>query len=102
MIAHFPHHPVTEGVPLKRTRSTVLATSTVLALSLAACGGGGGSEEDAGGSFTPRGDVTMIVPFGAGGGSDRAGRATATMIEAADKDASVNVENREGGSGAVG
>ena len=44
----------------------------------------------------------MIVPFGAGGGSDLSGRATATMIEAANGDVSVNVENREGGSGAVG
>ena len=102
MSAHIRLHPSNKGVPLKRTRSTVLATTTVLALSLAACGGGGGNSDDASGSFKPRGDVTMIVPFGAGGGSDRAGRATATMIEAADKDASVNVENREGGSGAVG
>jgi putative tricarboxylic transport membrane protein len=86
---------------LKRTRSAVLATTSVLALSLAACGGGA-SGDSGSGDFTPRGDVTMIVPFGAGGGSDRAGRATATMIEAAAKDASVNVENREGGSGAVG
>ncbi|WP_448621799.1 tripartite tricarboxylate transporter substrate binding protein [Geodermatophilus sp. URMC 65] len=88
---------------MKRTRSAVLATTSVLALSLAACGGaesGGGSA--AGGGFTPRGDVTMIVPFGAGGGSDLAGRATATMIEAANEDVNVNVENREGGSGAVG
>jgi putative tricarboxylic transport membrane protein len=44
----------------------------------------------------------MLVPFGAGGGSDLAGRATATMIEAADEDVTVSVENREGGSGAVG
>jgi putative tricarboxylic transport membrane protein len=91
---------------LKRTRSTVLATTTAsaLALTLAACGGAsGGSEGDGGGDFKPRGgDVTMVVPFGAGGGSDLAGRATGTMIEAADKDLTVSVENREGGSGAVG
>ena len=62
---------------MKRTRSAVLATTSVLALSLAACGGGesGGGSAD-GGEFTPRGDVTMIVPFGAGGGSDLAGHAT--------------------------
>jgi putative tricarboxylic transport membrane protein len=88
---------------VKRTRSVVLASTSVLALSLTACGeesGGGGSAD--GGGFEPRGDVTMIVPFGAGGGSDLAGRATATMIEAADEDLTVSVENREGGSGAVG
>jgi putative tricarboxylic transport membrane protein len=89
---------------VKRTRSAVLATTSVLALSLAACGGAesGGGSAAGGGEFTPRGDVTMIVPFGAGGGSDLAGRATATMIEAANADVNVNVENREGGSGAVG
>jgi putative tricarboxylic transport membrane protein len=92
---------------MKRTRSTVLATTSVLALSLAACGGGdsgGGGGDDAGsGDFRPRGgDVTMLVPFGAGGGSDLAGRATGTMIESADEELTVSVENREGGSGAVG
>ena len=103
MSAHIRLHPSTEGVPLKRTRSTVLATTSVLALSLAACGGGGDSGGGGGaGEFTPRGDVTMLVPFGAGGGSDLAGRATATMIEAAQEALTVSVENREGGSGAVG
>jgi putative tricarboxylic transport membrane protein len=105
MSAHIRLHPSTEGVPLKRTRSTVLATTTAsaLALTLAACGGAAGGDESGGGDFQPRGgDVTMVVPFGAGGGSDLAGRATATMIEAADEDLTVSVENREGGSGAVG
>ena len=94
-----------KGVHVKHTRSAVLATTSVLALALAACGGGesgGSGGGGGGGEFTPRGDVTMIVPFGAGGGSDLAGRATATMIEAANGDVNVNVENREGGSGAVG
>jgi putative tricarboxylic transport membrane protein len=108
MSAHIRLHPSTEGVPLKRTRSTVLATTTAsaLALTLAACGGGGGGTGgggDGGGDFRPRGgNVTMLVPFGAGGGSDLAGRATGTMIEAADDELTVSVENREGGSGAVG
>jgi putative tricarboxylic transport membrane protein len=89
---------------VKRTRSAVLASTSVLALSLAACGGGesGGSGGGGGGGFEPSGDVTMIVPFGAGGGSDLAGRATGTMIESANDDLTVSVENREGGSGAVG
>jgi putative tricarboxylic transport membrane protein len=100
---HIRHTPTSKGVPVNRKRSAVLATTSVLALALAACGGeAGGSSGGGGGGFEPRGDVTMIVPFGAGGGSDLAGRATATMIEAANGDVSVNVENREGGSGAVG
>jgi putative tricarboxylic transport membrane protein len=63
------HDPTNKGVHVKHTRSAVLATTSLLAMSLAACGGGGesGGSSDAGG-FTPRGDVTMIVPFGAGGG----------------------------------
>jgi putative tricarboxylic transport membrane protein len=85
---------------VKRT-SAVLATASALALTLTACSeGGGGSGGD--GGFQPRSDVTMLVPFGAGGGSDLAGRATGQMIETADGDLTVNVENREGGSGAVG
>jgi putative tricarboxylic transport membrane protein len=79
-----------------------LAGASVLALSLAACGGGTSGDDSADGGFQPRGGVTMVVPFGAGGGSDLAGRATASMIEAADSDVTVTVENREGGSGAVG
>jgi putative tricarboxylic transport membrane protein len=43
----------------------------------------------------------MIVPFGAGGGSDIAGRAIARGIEEA-TGATVTVENRTGGGGAVG
>ncbi|MGY1604409.1 tripartite tricarboxylate transporter substrate binding protein [Geodermatophilus sp. SYSU D00815] len=85
---------------MKRTPA-VLATASALALALTACSdSGGGSGGD--GGFQPRGDVTMLVPFGAGGGSDLAGRATAAMIEAAEEDLTVTVENREGGSGAVG
>lgn len=90
---------------MKRTRPTVLAaaSASALTLTLAACGGdGGGSGGGDSGGFQPRGEVTMLVPFGAGGGSDLAGRATATMIEAAEEDLTVTVENREGGSGAVG
>jgi putative tricarboxylic transport membrane protein len=87
---------------VKRTRPTVVAAASLLALSLAACGGGTSGDDSAGGGFQPRGGVTMVVPFGAGGGSDLAGRATASMIEAADSDVTVTVENREGGSGAVG
>jgi len=52
-------------------------------------------------SFEPSGPITMIVPFGAGGGSDIAGRAIARGIEEA-TGATVTVENRTGGGGAVG
>jgi len=52
-------------------------------------------------SFELSGPITMIVPFGAGGGSDIAGRAIARGIEEA-TGATVTVENRTGGGGAVG
>jgi putative tricarboxylic transport membrane protein len=82
---------------------TALVAAFTSALMLAACGGGGGDGGGGGaGTFQPRGDITMIVPFGAGGGSDRAGRALAAAIEEAAQGVNVNVENREGGSGAVG
>ena len=93
---------------MKQTSTSRLVTALVAAftsaLLLAACGGGGGGGDGGGGAgtFQPRGDVTMIVPFGAGGGSDRAGRALAAAIEEAAQGVNVNVENREGGSGAVG
>jgi putative tricarboxylic transport membrane protein len=79
---------------------TALAVAVVGALALAGCGGDGGGDPAEG--WQPDGDVTMIVPFAAGGGSDRAGRALAAAVEAAAPDVSVSVENREGGSGAVG
>ncbi|KAB8192429.1 tripartite tricarboxylate transporter substrate binding protein [Nonomuraea phyllanthi] len=44
----------------------------------------------------------MIVPFAAGGGSDLAGRSIAAALEKAQPGLKVTVENRDGGSGAVG
>ncbi|WP_153397021.1 tripartite tricarboxylate transporter substrate binding protein [Ornithinicoccus halotolerans] len=94
------------------TRTRALAGAlTGGALLLAACGNGGGdggsdSGETGGGGgegggFQPSGTVTMIVPFAAGGGSDIAGRATASGFESV-SDATISVTNIEGGSGAVG
>ena len=84
-----------------RTR-IALAVAVAGALAIAGCAGGGGTGDSAAGGWQPRGDVTMVVPFSPGGGSDRAGRALAAAIEAAAPDVSVSVQNREGGSGAVG
>jgi len=46
----------------------------------------------------PERPITMIVPFGAGGGSDQVARAMATAIESV-SDASVMVVNKPGGGG---
>jgi len=77
----------------------ILVTGSVALLALTACSSTGGTTAD--GEFAPSGDVRMIVPFGAGGGSDVSGRAIAQGLEA-EVGGNVTVENREGGSGAVG
>ncbi|WP_100401146.1 Bug family tripartite tricarboxylate transporter substrate binding protein [Bacillus sp. FJAT-44742] len=79
---------------------TGLLTAGVLLLS--ACGGTQeGSSEETSASSWPDEELTMIVPFGAGGSADRQARALATYL-GEELDTSVVVENREGGGGAVG
>lgn len=82
----------------KKLLTTAAVTGT-LALGLSACGQASGNAAD--GGFEPKGNVTMIVPFAAGGGSDIAGRATASGLEDA-TDKTITVQNIDGGSGAVG
>ncbi|MEV0613224.1 tripartite tricarboxylate transporter substrate binding protein [Nonomuraea sp. NPDC050404] len=77
----------------------LLAVAALL-VGVTACGAN--ADSGGGGTWKPRGDVRMIVPFAAGGGSDLAGRAIATALEKAQPDLTVTVENRDGGSGAVG
>lgn len=85
-----------------KSRIAVIAVGTASVLALAGCSGGGAQApaEKEGGSFEAR-DVRMIVPFAAGGGSDVSGRAIASGLEES-TGATITVENREGGSGAVG
>lgn len=73
----------------------VLAACFALALATPAVG----ASNDKG--FSVDGDVRMIVPFAAGGGSDMAGRAIANGLEKV-TDATIKVVNIVGGSGAVG
>lgn len=84
----------------RRSVLTAGAIGTV-GLALSACSGGSGGGSSADGEFDPGNRVTMIVPFSAGGGSDIAGRAIAAGLEEA-TGATITVENRVGGSGAVG
>jgi putative tricarboxylic transport membrane protein len=88
-----------------RSTTTVLATSLITSVAvLAACGGADGATAGTSGrkSFQPKGNVTMVVPFGAGGGSDASGRAIAAGLESVVPGLKINTENRDGGSGAVG
>jgi putative tricarboxylic transport membrane protein len=52
--------------------------------------------------WTPRGSVSALVAFAPGGGSDRSARVIAQGLNELDAGFDVNVENKEGGSGAVG
>lgn len=52
--------------------------------------------------WTPRGSVSALVAFAPGGGSDRSARVMAQGLNELDAGYHVNVENKEGGSGAVG
>ncbi|RLP71164.1 tripartite tricarboxylate transporter substrate binding protein [Mycetocola reblochoni] len=52
--------------------------------------------------WTPRGAVKITVAFAPGGGSDRSARALAQALNEEDLGFNANVENKDGGSGAVG
>lgn len=52
--------------------------------------------------WAPRGSVSSLVAFAPGGGSDRSARVMAQGLNELDAGYHVNVENKEGGSGAVG
>jgi putative tricarboxylic transport membrane protein len=80
------------------------ALAGVYVLGLAGCGGqaGGGGGEEGSGGWEPSRNVVMIVPFEPGGGSDVLGRAMAAGLEEVREGINVSVENRAGGSGAIG
>ncbi|MEV0051935.1 tripartite tricarboxylate transporter substrate binding protein [Saccharopolyspora shandongensis] len=84
---------------LLRGRGVVAALCA--AVLLGGCATGSAGQEGSGGP-RPAGNVTMVVPFAAGGGSDIAGRAMADGLAGVEPGLRVNVDNREGGQGAVG
>lgn len=86
---------------MKRRSLLTAGAFSSIGLALAACSDGTGGGTNGDGEFDPGNRVTMIVPFSAGGGSDLAGRAIASGLEEV-TGATVTVENRVGGSGAVG
>jgi len=85
---------------MKSIKFTLAASGSAALLLLTGCSSAGG-DTAASGEFAPNGDVRMVVPFSAGGGSDTSGRAIASGLEAG-TGVNISVENREGGSGAVG
>jgi putative tricarboxylic transport membrane protein len=83
------------------TTAKVIAVGAVALLALTGCSATASDAGEKSGEFKPTGDVRMIVPFSAGGGSDLSGRAIAAGLEDV-TGVNVSTENREGGSGAVG
>lgn len=83
-----------------RTGRSVAAITTALGLTLAfgACASSSGA--DGNNDAFPSQDITLTVQAAAGGGSDLASRALASVLEA-DLGTSVIVENRPGASGSL-
>ncbi|MGJ9424870.1 tripartite tricarboxylate transporter substrate binding protein [Nesterenkonia halotolerans] len=73
-----------------------VAAVSILALTSCADRAGGGEE-----AAYPTEDITMVVPYDAGGASDLSARTLAAELET-ELDVSVIVENRSGGAGSVG
>ena len=91
---------ITRRKHLRRALALVAGLSTALLVSSCSNASSAGSSDS--GSWTPSGDLTLVVPFAAGGGSDLSGRAAAAGLEKVVPGLTMTVENRDGGSGAVG
>lgn len=74
----------------------------VLALVVTACGDDAEPEGEQTGEWKPTQDVTMTVPFAAGGGTDEMARTMAAGLEEVRPGITIAVENRPGGSGVPG
>jgi tripartite-type tricarboxylate transporter receptor subunit TctC len=99
-------HPLTEAGPRaagrRRGALRPLAGLAVAGLTLAACGGagGGGGGGDAEAEAYPEDDITIIVPFSAGGPTDTVTRLVAEPM-AEELGGSVVVQNVEGAGGTI-
>ncbi|WP_420852236.1 tripartite tricarboxylate transporter substrate binding protein [Paenibacillus hamazuiensis] len=95
------------------TRSWKVASISVLAVSLMACGNAGSKQPAAGGkdaapapaaaaSKYPEKPITIVAPSGAGGGWDMTARTISKVLtEAKVVDKTISVENKPGGGGTV-
>ena len=81
---------------MKKLIALILAL--VMVMALAACGGNGGGA--AAGSDFSKMNVTCIVPYDAGGGTDAVMRGLADAAK--DNFKAITVENRSGAGGATG
>lgn len=98
---------MTQDTQNRVDRRSVLKTGGLgVAIGLAGCSsltpsGGGSGNGSGGGSNYPSQDIEIIVPFAAGGGTDRTGRFMAEQLQA-ELGQSSFVTNQTGGSGSVG
>lgn len=80
----------------------IAVVSLVVAAMTAGCSSSPSPQNTEGeGSSYPESDITLVVPYAAGGASDLSARALATEMEA-ELGVSIIIENRTGGAGAVG
>ncbi len=84
--------------------AAALALASATLVGLAACSSTAATEPAEGGEATvdfPKGNITLIVPYGAGGPTDISARALAEDLEA-ELGVTIVVENRPGASGITG
>jgi tripartite-type tricarboxylate transporter receptor subunit TctC len=88
---------------MRRIRRTTPALIAVSVLTLAACGDDEGGSSGGGGDAAdyPTDDITLYVPYAAGGPTDLAARTIGSCMED-EFGQTVIVENREGASGSIG
>ncbi len=84
---------------MNKKMMTVAALGAVASLALAGCADRGGTASESG--TYPNEDLTLIVPYQAGGASDLSARTLAAQMEE-ELGQSIIVENRTGGAGSVG
>ena len=87
---------------MKRSSARILGSLVAVGMlaSLVACGGGGGSAGGDSGTF-PSNDITLVVPYAAGGTTDLMARSLSTQL-GQDLGVNVIVQNVEGGGGTTG
>lgn len=84
---------------MKKNIVKLLSVVSILAVLLTACSGGAGKIEDI--SQYPSKEIEIIVPAGAGGGTDAAARALANEMKE-DLGVGIGILNKPGASGSVG
>lgn len=81
----------------------IVAVAAMLGVGIQGCGRSDEGRAPASAAAYPEKDVTIIVPFGAGGGSDLLSRAIANVVrELKLLPVGILIENRPGASGAIG